>query len=41
MSEEMRSDRVGEYLIPKVQEEFLFDELSDGYLLEKAEFLRE
>lgn len=32
MSEEMRSDRVGEYLIPKVQEEFLFDELSDGYL---------
>ncbi len=32
MSEEMRSDRVGEYFISKVKDEFLFDELSDGYL---------
>ncbi len=32
MNEEIRRDRIGKYLIPKLEDEFIFDEFSEDYL---------
>lgn len=32
MNEKIRKDRIAKYLIPKLEDEFFFDEFSDNYL---------
>ena len=32
MNGKIRKDRIAKYLIPKLEDEFLFDEFSDNYL---------